>query len=35
MIAGKAARVWAIPYGNFTLPEVKAAEDSPQAVEPI
>lgn len=35
MIAGKAARVWAIPYGNFTLPEVKAPEDSPQAVEPI
>jgi lactate racemase len=23
-LVGKAARVWAIPYGNFTLPEVKA-----------
>ncbi|MCX8150171.1 MAG: nickel-dependent lactate racemase [Candidatus Bathyarchaeota archaeon] len=35
-IAGKAARVWVIPYGNFTLPQVKAvAEDSSQAVEPI
>ncbi len=22
-IAGKAARVWAIPYGNYTLPDVK------------
>lgn len=35
MIAGKAARVWAIPYGNFTLPQVKASEESSQAVEPI
>ncbi len=26
-IAGKAARVWAIPYGNFTLPNVKAPVD--------
>ncbi len=35
-IAGKAARVWAIPYGNFTLPEFKApVEDSSQAVELI
>ena len=35
-IAGKAARVWAIPYGNFTLPQYKApVEDSSQAVEPI
>ncbi len=25
-IAGKAARVWAIPQGNYTLPQVKAAE---------
>jgi len=23
-IAGKAARVWTIPQGNYTLPEVKA-----------
>jgi nickel-dependent lactate racemase len=26
-IAGKNAKVWAIPYGNFTLPEVKAIEE--------
>ncbi|MCJ7424054.1 nickel-dependent lactate racemase [Candidatus Bathyarchaeota archaeon] len=26
-IAGKNARVWAMPYGNFTLPEVKALEE--------
>ena len=26
-IAGKAARVWTIPQGNFTLPEVKASPD--------
>jgi nickel-dependent lactate racemase len=25
-IAGKNAKVWAMPYGNFTLPEVKANE---------
>jgi len=25
-IAGKNAKVWAMPYGNFTLPEVKASE---------
>jgi len=25
-IAGKTAKVWAMPYGNFTLPEVKASE---------
>ncbi len=29
-IAGKAARVWAIPYGNFTLPQVLTpAEETP------
>ena len=26
-IAGKRARVWAMPYGNFTLPEVKTSEE--------
>jgi nickel-dependent lactate racemase len=26
-IAGKNARVWTMPYGNFTLPEVKALEE--------
>src|SRR4030042_264119 len=26
-IAGKNARVWTMPYGNFTLPEVKAVEE--------
>ncbi|MGB9714271.1 MAG: nickel-dependent lactate racemase [Candidatus Bathyarchaeales archaeon] len=26
-IAGKDAKVWAMPYGNFTLPEVKAGEE--------
>ncbi len=31
-VAGKAARVWTIPQGNFTLPQVKApAEDELQA----
>jgi nickel-dependent lactate racemase len=25
-IAGKNAKVWAMPYGNFTLPEIKASE---------
>jgi len=25
-IVGKNAKVWAMPYGNFTLPEVKASE---------
>ena len=25
-IAGKNAKVWAMPYGNFTLPEVKTSE---------
>lgn len=37
ILAGKAARVWAIPYGNYTLPEVKVpVEESttPQG-EPI
>ncbi|MGQ9624325.1 MAG: nickel-dependent lactate racemase [Candidatus Bathycorpusculaceae bacterium] len=26
-IAGKDAKVWAMPYGNFTLPEVKTGEE--------
>ncbi|MEM2119296.1 MAG: nickel-dependent lactate racemase, partial [Candidatus Bathyarchaeia archaeon] len=26
-IAGKDSRVWVIPYGNYTLPEVKAVEE--------
>ena len=26
-MAGKNARVWTMPYGNFTLPEVKAVEE--------
>ena len=26
-IAGKKARVWAMPYGNFTLPEVRTGEE--------
>jgi len=25
--AGKSARVWVMPYGNFTLPEVKTVEE--------
>jgi nickel-dependent lactate racemase len=29
-IAGKAARVWTIPQGNYTLPEVKASAEEPQ-----
>jgi nickel-dependent lactate racemase len=29
-IMGKAARVWTIPQGNFTLPEVKASQDETQ-----
>jgi nickel-dependent lactate racemase len=28
-IAGKNARVWVMPNGNFTLPEVKSAEEAP------
>jgi len=31
-IAGKAARVWTIPQGNYTLPEVKASEEVEQSV---
>jgi nickel-dependent lactate racemase len=33
-IVGRSARVWTMPYGNFTLPEVKAAveEQEPVAV---
>jgi len=27
-IAGKNAKVWVMPYGNFTLPEVKSEEQS-------
>lgn len=34
-IAGKNARVWAMPYGNFTLPEVKEVEFSEQTAEPV
>jgi nickel-dependent lactate racemase len=26
-IAGRNARVWVMPYGNYTLPEVKAVEE--------
>ena len=26
--AGSQAKVWVIPYGNFTLPEVKLAEEA-------
>lgn len=26
-IAGKRAKVWAMPYGNFTLPEIKKSEE--------
>jgi nickel-dependent lactate racemase len=25
-VAGKSAKVWAMPFGNFTLPKVQAAE---------
>ncbi len=31
-IAGKAARVWVIPQGNATLPQVKAVVDEPQSL---
>jgi nickel-dependent lactate racemase len=31
-IAGKNARVWTMPYGNFTLPEVKAVEEQTVSV---
>jgi nickel-dependent lactate racemase len=30
-IAGKAARVWAIPYGNFTLPMVQSSAEEAEA----
>jgi len=26
-VAGKKARVWAMPFGNFTFPEVKIGEE--------
>lgn len=26
-IAGKNAKVWTLPYGNYTLPEVKSVEE--------
>jgi nickel-dependent lactate racemase len=26
-VAGKAAKVWVMPYGNFTLPQVKTSEE--------
>jgi nickel-dependent lactate racemase len=32
-IVGKAARVWAIPYGNFTLPEVQVVSQDAQQTE--
>jgi len=31
--AGSQARVWAMPLGNFTLPEVKSAEQAGQVLE--
>lgn len=31
-VVGKAAKVWSMPYGNFTLPEVKVVEE--QVVSP-
>jgi len=32
-IAGSGAKVWVIPYGNFTLPEVKVVEETVKAPE--
>jgi len=29
-IAGSQARVWAMPQGNFTLPQIRAEEEAPQ-----
>jgi len=29
-IAGSQARVWAMPQGNFTLPQIQSAEEAPQ-----
>jgi nickel-dependent lactate racemase len=31
-IVGRSARVWTMPYGNFTLPEVKAAVEEQESV---
>jgi nickel-dependent lactate racemase len=31
-IAGKNAKVWTMPYGNFTLPEVRAVQEEQQPV---
>jgi nickel-dependent lactate racemase len=31
-IAGRNARVWTMPYGNYTLPEVKAVEQPEASV---
>ena len=30
-IAGKNAKVWAMPYGNFTLPEVRTSEEQSES----
>jgi nickel-dependent lactate racemase len=34
-IAGKNARVWTMPYGNYTLPEVKTPVDEAQQNESV
>jgi len=32
-VVGKNARVWVMPFGNFTLPQVKAVEERQEAVQ--
>jgi hypothetical protein len=34
-IAGKNARVWTMPYGNYTLPEVRTLAEEGQPNESV
>jgi nickel-dependent lactate racemase len=34
-VVGKNARVWVMPFGNFTLPEVKTVEERQEAVQQV
>jgi nickel-dependent lactate racemase len=34
-ITGRNARVWTMPYGNYTLPEVKVVEQEQPQQQPL
>jgi nickel-dependent lactate racemase len=34
-VAGSNARVWVMPYGSYTLPEVKAVEEHVVSIESV